>query len=257
MVMRVENQIIYRYVLSIMTFVIGTLITPKTTPLEPVRTIQEVPVFKLNFYFMGTTDVKKELGLSMGRNVEILNEEFEGKIKFELNNIFADSNGAYLPVIYRDVMKGEVTDLQKLINPIEMQGAINIYVFDTYMEEGKDIALMGFTPILRMHHHHYELESPEFDRIYMAYSGLLGESTLVHEMGHFLNLKHPWEMSRLASNHLGLHNKEEVAKNHMAYGPHVERFTLEQLESMRVFSLRHRSYLLDRIETSIIQYAIN
>jgi len=70
---------------------------------------------------------------------------------------------------------------------------------------------------------------------------------LVHEMGHFFGLKHPWEISSIAKHRLGIRNSHDEAKNHMSYGNEVETFTSQQLEEMRRYALNYRKYLMDRV----------
>jgi len=120
-------------------------------------------------------------------------------------------------------------------------------LFDTYCEQGQNAALMGFTPLLKSRQHSYATNSPRFDRILMAYDGLGDNKTLVHEMGHFFGLKHPWELTTFMKMKMGMFTNKDEAKNHMSYGHEVENFTQEQLNSMREYALNYRRYLMDRV----------
>lgn len=207
--------------------------------------IVEIPKLKVNFYMMGRDSIDEKMILSIGENVEYLNQEFEGKVIFELNELVLESNGAYLPTLHENYFLDKGAMLTDLTRPIEQEGAINVYLFDTYLEEGTDKALMGFTPVLTGKHKMYANQSPRFDRILMAYPGLETKTTLVHEMGHFLGLQHPWEMSSINLTFMGLHNQSKIDHNHMGYGHRVDNFTSEQLERMQDFALRFRGYLVE------------
>lgn len=204
----------------------------------------QAPVISINFYLMGRDSLDKEVGKSISENMDYLNREFEGKVIFKLNELHVDKNGAYLPTLHENYFTGGDSIINVLTEPIETRGTINVFLFDTYTEDGSDKALMGFTPVLRESHKSYQQISPGLDRILMAYAGLTSKTTLVHEMGHFLGLKHPWEMSSVNKEFMGLETDNQMKYNHMAYGEHVNDFTLEQLECMQDFAWRFRGYLV-------------
>jgi len=202
---------------------------------------------KVNVYMMGRQEVDPAVTTKIFENIEYLNTAFDGEISFALNELFLDPNHAYLPDIYANFNHGQDEEVEPLVEPIEKQGAINVYLFDTYNEQGSNTALMGFTPLLRAKQETYETNSPRFDRILMAYDGLEENKTLVHEMGHFFGLKHPWEISTFAKHRLGIRNNSDEAKNHMSYGSAVESFTPQQLEDMRSYAMKYRKYLMERV----------
>lgn len=196
---------------------------------------------------MGKDSIDEKITIQIGDNVEYLNKEFEGKVKFVIHKLVMDENHAYLPDMHTDFFRRKTGMINDLLYPVEKKGAINVFLFETYAQRGQRSALMGFTPILRARHKSYSHNSPKFDRIFMAYPGLIDKSTLVHEMGHFLGLRHPWEMNHIDKELLGLHFADTKNNNHMTYGVNVDRFTQEQLESMRDFALRFRGYLVKEI----------
>jgi len=208
---------------------------------------KQTPVLTINFYMMGRDNLDLDVPLKIGENVEYLNQEFEGEIVFELNEIFMDSEGAYLPDLYANFRKGAHAQINRLVKPLEQKGGINVYLFDTYCEDNSAAALMGFTPRLKMREESYAKNSPRFDRIYIAYHGLEDKSTLVHEMGHFLGLKHPWELGPGDKYHMGLRNASAINMNHMAYGANVSSFTKQQLQKMKRHALKYRTYLMSKI----------
>lgn len=212
-------------------------ITPDHTSVDP-------PKLSLNFYMMGRDTVDQKLLFSISENVDYLNEEFEGSVFFELNDLFVESGGAYLPTLHENYIKDGGNILQSLIEPIEKPGFVNVFLFDTYIDDYTDQALMGFTPTLRAKHSLYKSKSPKFDKILIAYPGLSTKSTIVHEMGHFLGLQHPWEMNDVNIQFMGLQDKEVLQRNHMTYHEQVDNFTKEQLERMQDFAIRFRGYLL-------------
>lgn len=206
--------------------------------------VEKTPVLKLNFYLMGKEEVDQEIIFEIGENIEYLNQEFEGSVHFELNKLFMDFKHEYLPNIYSDYIEKGGGTVRHLVDDIEEEGAINIYLLETYATDGTNRSLMGFTPILRGMHRTYALNSPRFDRVFMAYPALQEKSTIVHEIGHFLGLSHPWELTHLDMELLGLNNDDELNRNHMTYNPTVDKFTPAQLQRMRDFAQRFRRYLL-------------
>jgi len=212
----------------------------------------EMPVMKINFYMMGMDEIDESITVKIGQNVERLNQEFEGQIIFDFEELYMDPNGAYLPDLHRDYYSRHMHDeIETLIAPIEKAGGINIFLFDTYCQDGMNTALMGFTPVFKARHDTYSNNSPRFDRIFLAYQGLENQVTLVHEMGHFLGLKHPWEMSVTEKYKMGLHHVHAESVNHMTYNSEVHSFTRQQLDKMRNNALSYRTYLMKRIVSTI------
>lgn len=206
----------------------------------------EIPVFKLNFYLMGLEDIDERITVQVGENVEYLNQEFEGKILFKLNRLFMDENHAYIPDLHKAASGKKNLSISSLVDGIEETGSINIYLFETYSEDDSGRAMMGFTPILRRKQDKYEFNSPRFDRMFIAYPGLLDKTTIVHEMGHFLGLSHPWDMHKLDIELMGLDSDEIQHINHMTYSPEVSEFTDQQLSRMQHYALEFRGYLLSK-----------
>lgn len=196
---------------------------------------------------MGKQEVDNSITIQIGENIEYINQEFEGVIKFELGRLFMDPNIAYIPDLHADHVKKDTRTLHEIIDPIEEVGHINIYLFETYSENDGLSAMMGFTPVLSAKHNTYQNLSPSFDRLFIAYPGLIDKSTIVHELGHFFGLSHPWDMNRVSLEMMGLNN-EEAEKNHMNYNPEVNHFTREQLDRMNHFALTFRRYLTKEIQ---------
>ena len=197
---------------------------------------------------MGHSEVDESVTIRIGTNVEYLNQEFEGRIKFRLNRLFMDPNGAYLPDLHQLFNHKDQSQLDALIEPIEQKGAINIFLFETYTRKTGAPAMMGFTPILREDQNSYAFISPQFDRLFIAYPGLFDGSTLIHEMGHFLGLSHPWEMEIEHQRLLGFCTCQKDDKNHMSYNETVDHFTTQQLDIMHRNTMTYRQYLLSHIE---------
>lgn len=208
---------------------------------------KEIPVLNVNIYIMGRDEISKEYSLAIGDNLEYLNQEFKNEIKFNFDQLFLDPISAYLPDLYNQFFERSSATIDSLLKPVETTGAINVFVFDTYIREGESAALSGFTPRLKSGQESYPLNSPSFDRIFISYGGLLDKTTLVHEMGHFLGLYHPWEMDAHQKNNLGILNKEDEDHNHMSYSSDVHEFTTEQLQFMRKYALDYRTYLCEKI----------
>ncbi|MEL6123592.1 MAG: hypothetical protein AAFR14_07705 [Bacteroidota bacterium] len=192
----------------------------------------EVPVFNVNFYLMGKEEVDQKITVQIGENIEYLNQEFEGRIKFRLNRLFMDPNHAYIPQLHEDFVNQSHSLVDELTRPIEITGGINVFLFETYSTNDGRSAMMGFTPVLSAYQSSYAANSPRFDRLFIAYPGLSDKSTLVHEMGHFFGLSHPWSLDAVSRSFMGLASEDELANNHMTYNANVNRFTTEQLDRM-------------------------
>lgn len=202
---------------------------------------------------MGMTEVDESVTVRIGSNIEYLNQEFEGLVKFELGGLRMDHNHAYIPDLHEAHLRSNHQVVDKIIEPIESEEGIHIYLFNTYSVKEGEGAMLGFTPVLSREHKHYSEASPQFDRLYISYPGLSDMTTIVHEMGHFLGLRHPWEMSDVNKFNMGL-DDNHAERNHMSYHPEVDNFSAEQLESMQYFALNFRSYLVDRVEHHAMDY---
>lgn len=202
-----------------------------------------IPTLKIHFYLLSDKKIEDSKTAQILPNIEYLNQEFEGQVHFILDKITLSEKQAYLPDLHTDYFKREGHNISRLIDPIEEKGAINIYVMDTYLPEGKTAALLGFTPILKSRRNTYSINSPRFDRIYIAFPALADPSTIVHEMGHFLGLDHPWDMNHINLDLMGI-NEGNFKKNHMTYNLNVDHFTQEQLARMRDFAWQFRDYLM-------------
>jgi hypothetical protein len=212
---------------------------------------EKVPIMELSFYMMGRDHVDDGIIQRVNENVQYLNQEFEDKVKFEVKHYFIDDGFAMLPDLHKEYFGVEELTVDSLVKNLENKGSINVFIFDSYVEEEINAELMGFTPIFRTSQHDYRLVSPTFDRIFIAYGALEKQTTLVHEMGHFLGLEHPWEMNEKNKDVFGLANEEDIKENHMAYGIEVHNFTPEQLDRMQQFALEYRSYLIERTEFNL------
>lgn len=203
---------------------------------------------------MGMSDVDESVTLDIGRNIDYLNNEFENRIVFEIGKMFMDENHAYIPDLHDAAIGHGDEDIEDIVDPIEIAGSINIYIFDTYSKRPDGAAMMGFTPVLSRMRHTYEHNSPQFDRIFLSYPGLKDLTTLVHEMGHFLGLNHPWDLNHINKHMMGLTDDDTIKKNHMSYGLNVAQFTEEQLDRMQHFAKTFRSYLLSNQEDIVHAY---
>jgi len=240
-----ETTLIYIMLLCHLAFPIA----PEDAP----KQVMEVPVFKLNFYMMGMEEVDQSITVQIGSNIDYINQEFEGKIKFELGDLVLDQQHEYIPDLHTSYVKGETEYVDDMVAPIEKGRAIQVFLFNTYSKSEDHGAMLGFTPVLAAGHKDYHQLSPSFDRVYISYPGITDMTTLVHEIGHFLGLSHPWEMSNFNLNMLGL-DDHEAERNHMSYHPEVDNFSAEQLESMQHFALTFRSYIVHRVEHHAVAY---
>lgn len=210
--------------------------------------VEGVPVFGLSFHLLESGLPNDSMIYQIRKSVSYLNQEFESIVKFEINSINWSPRKALLPDIYNDFYHQDLDLIADVIADIELKGDLNIFVCNTYYQEDIEAELMGFTPILKAKEYAYEQNSPLFDRMYISYSGIREMQTLVHEMGHFLGLKHPWEMHSIDLALMGLVDSEEELNNHMTYNADASKFTKEQLERMKSFALLFRTYLCNRVE---------
>jgi hypothetical protein len=213
--------------------------------------IVEIPVIDLNFYMMSRTESDPGTVFKIKENVAFLNQEFEDIVKFEVKDVSNNQGHALLPDLHDAYFGDQEFTVDSLVEDFERKGSVNVYIFDTYMLADIEFELMGFTPILKSDFEAYESVAPSLDRIFLSYSSLDKQNTLVHEMGHFLGLDHPWEMSTIDKDQMGLGTAKKIESNHMAYGAEVSSFTEEQLKSMHDFALNYRSYLINK---SIYQF---
>lgn len=211
----------------------------------------EVPVFRVNFYMMGLDEVSSDITINIRENIEFLNQEFEGRIIFEMGDLKMHDQHGYIPDIHQDYLQKNKTKINELISPVEEKGGINVFLFETYLSEDSTTAMMGFTPILSAQHKKYEAISPQFDRLFIAYPGLSSKTTIVHEMGHFLGLSHPWDMNSINRDLMGFY-EEGSERNHMTYHPEVNHFSQQQLYRMQHFALNFRRYLVKEVRTMTI-----
>ncbi len=203
---------------------------------------QDVPVFEISFYALGKATLTDSLETLVQENMVYLNREFKGQIKFVKSSIITTPYHKSLDVLYEDFVYDRGVKIQQIAETIESPGRINVYLcYAQQIPEGKQ-AMLGFTPILKAKQQYYAQLMPKFDRLYITYEGLQVRSTLVHEMGHFFGLSHPWEMSEIDQELMGLKTSEAI-RNHMSYHPNVEKFTEEQLARMHHFALHFRNYL--------------
>lgn len=198
---------------------------------------------------MGKTEVDTQTTAQINDNIEYLNEEFEGRISFKLGNITLSTQHAYIPDIHSEYVSNTSSTYVDMVASVEKVGNINVFLFETYSKNDGITAMTGFAPVLSAYHSTYGSNSPQFDRLFIAYPGLDNKSTLVHdEMGHFLGLHHPWEMHSLDQELLRLITDPSSGTNHMTYHHKVDHFTKEQLDRMHHFALQFRSYLIQRVE---------
>lgn len=209
---------------------------------------KEIPVMNINIYVMGREHMSEEVSLAIGENIEFINQEFNGEIQFNFDELFLDPIQGYLPDLYSYFLGQNDINIEQYLSPIEKKGGINVYIFDTYVKDDKGAALMGFTPRLKSGHESYQYNSPEFDRVFISFDGLSDKTTLVHEIGHFLGLYHPWELNDSEKKKNGLFSSAHESENHMSYHSDVHKFTSQQLELMRKHALNYRRYLLDEVK---------
>ncbi len=213
-----------------------------------VLPIYEVPELHINFYMMGKTEIDTETTTQINENIDYLNEEFEGRINFKIGDLTLSSQHAYIPDIHSEYVSNVSSTYVDMVESVEEAGNINVFLFETYSKNDGITAMTGFTPVLSAYHSTYGSNSPQFDRLFIAYPGLSNKSTLVHEMGHFLGLHHPWEMHSLDQDLMGLKTDSSSDTNHMTYHHDVDHFTKEQLDRMHHFALQFRSYLIQKVE---------
>jgi len=204
-----------------------------------------VPILHVRFYLMGELDIDTAMARSIHSAVDVLNREFENQITFNLAGITHEKNHTSLNDLYASFFNNSDSIVAGLVEPVELSGTINIFICNNVKMSEDEPTLMGFTPILLNQKQVYKELSPKYDRIFIAYTSLKNETTLIHEMGHFLGLSHPWELSKTNLTLLGLQTNSKIDQNHMAYGNGVSEFTEEQFIIMRDYAFRFRKYLLE------------
>ncbi len=209
------------------------------------RKLDGIPVIKVYVHLLNQTQSSDKLKKLVYENIALLNKEFENSIRFTVQGIGFSPRKAELPDLYNDFYLNDRALISDVIVGLEKSNVLNIFVTPTYYEDVIEAELMGFTPVLKARQYAYAQNSPLFDRMYISYKGLESKLTLIHEMGHFFGLKHPWEMADFNLELMGL--DRESKNNHMTYDEGADHFTEEQLSSMQYNALQFRYYLCSTI----------
>ena len=99
---------------------------------------------------MGLEEIDEDITLDIGRNIDYINQEFEGYVRFEIGELYIDENHAYIPDLHKAARANGAEHIDDLIEHIESIGSINVYLFNTYSVDGDNRSMMGFTPVLSL-----------------------------------------------------------------------------------------------------------
>lgn len=220
---------------------------------EP-EVVDSVPVFALKYHILVLEDSIKLTGEEINDinyAHQRLNEAYHGEIEFDMDTSFNYiTSGLTLDTIYNDYLYNGKPALQtqygQLISEHNVDGFINIYVLKTNVSPNGQ-KLMGFTPVMSQSPSSYYLQKGEFDAMGISFEGLYEYetgSTLIHEMGHWFGLKHPWQYTDEQKKELGLDTDLEFCVNHMNYSCFVDRFTPQQIKFQNTYGIAYRYYVI-------------
>lgn len=234
-----------RYVFTVISLIVLAVII-RMNSIDVVVKPLNIPVL-YHFVYTDSTIINSDLENDLCRADTItadINTAFENKINFvedstiQFNVYHKSANELYL-----NLKEGDGQDYLKMIEGTSKEGYLNIYIINTE----NPTVLMGFTPVLTDTYIKYRWWSPRFDNIIV--SDINGRNTnvsvtIIHEIGHWLGLDHPFELNVVERIKLGIHNDIDMDDNYMNYGPTIHKFTNVQIKSMRKFTMKYRRYIL-------------
>jgi hypothetical protein len=177
-----------------------------------------------------------------------LNAAFKEIVNFQKYNVVDTKySNKSLHYLFTQYDSGNTTHWDTIVLNNSIEKCINVFIMRT--EESSGYRLIGFCPTLWDTPERYGELSPGYDGIGISFDGMFkynSGATLIHEMGHFFGLKHPTEteMSWYELQYFGLDTEEKICTNYMNYNCFTNEWTPEQVEYMKWYLQKYRTYLL-------------
>ncbi|MEM1318864.1 MAG: hypothetical protein AAGG75_01340 [Bacteroidota bacterium] len=198
--------------------------------------------FEMQFYLM--RPFPRNFYELIDSNIAMLNEAFKGKIEFlAKEEVVVLETAITLNDLYYDYLGDQqvFSELRKELRA----GQINVVLTNTVEDTVKGTVLLGFTPVFSDWNEGFAKQSPLMDNMLISWEGMDKGTTLIHEMGHFMSLAHPWQLSYADRKRLQLESERSICTNFMNYNCFVNQFTPGQLLQMHWFARNYRSYLMN------------
>lgn len=176
-----------------------------------------------------------------------LNNAFSNICQFKIYSIDTIQSSSTLWKLYKNYTTSTGDILTALKNIYQVNNTINIYIYFNGTVE-TDYYLLGFTSLRVLSEMDNILDFNYSDAIFVSKNALLlyaDAHTLIHEMGHFFGLKHPFsaEMTREELSAMGLTDINVLCTNYMNYNCYTDNWTLQQRLYMKKYIMSYRSYL--------------
>lgn len=204
--------------------------------------------YKITYHFLydstgfNTSLIHDDL-IFLQKTHDELNKGFNGIAKFDIFQIELNQYSDNLWNLYTDYIHGG-TKWDDLILSYGVDCTINIFIVrNSDPIDGIDI--LGFTPQSE-NYYDYQNKYPLYNGMAISYSSLSKYNLaqpLIHEMGHFFGLKHPWELTNEELISFNLQNADNVCTNYMNYNCYTNMFTEEQKKYIKYFQNSYRKYL--------------
>ena len=203
--------------------------------------MEEKLKYEIKFFFLANppNDYQKMIE----KNIQNLNQAFAPNFEFKTNMVGYNIQNQNTNIV--DIYSEYYSTPEKvadLFKPSELH-TINIYLAPTRMDTSTGQVLLGFTPIYSDWNEGYAEVTPKKDNIIVSFEGLEKGTTLIHEMGHFLSLEHPWQLNYEEKKLLKLEKESDICRNYMNYSCFTDQFTFEQKVQMMFFAKKYRFYL--------------
>ncbi len=147
---------------------------------------------RINFTFLGENTSNNN---TIDKEITALNLAFGTNFIFELGDVGSKLNFRFtLNELYENYVD-DAKLIQFTRDSFNQANVINVFVLKTIADSTNGNVLLGFTPIYTNAFDNYALASPDMDQIFISYQGLERITILIHELGHFFSLAHPWQLT--------------------------------------------------------------
>lgn len=220
---------------------------------ESIDSTLVIPI-KYHFIFSDSSYITTELksiDTSLYKINAELNKAYNQYIHFEADSFYLYTIHDYsIEKLYNNYQYENKKIWDSIIEKNAVLGSLNIFILKSTASKLDNTSnLIGFTPVLIYNFYDYEKESPKYDNVIISYNDQFGSevsTTIIHEIGHWLGLSHPFDMTVSDKIKLGLTSNYKICINYMNYNCFISEFTPEQLKVQYNFAKKYRYYLLKK-----------